>query len=122
MTLVEGTPGDRRRSAIQPTVSLCLSYTLDAICYSIFVCRLSIRRLVFRLVFLFTSSRQWLVQFFPRGLSDSATPTRSTPAALCVPTLYGRDQPPGVPCSVDGDGPVFYGAGMRSGVFTREGM
>ena len=58
----------------------------------------------------------------PRGLSDSATPTRSTLTAVRVPTLYGRDQPLGVSCGVDGDGPVFYGAGMRSGVFTREGM
>ena len=33
-----------------------------------------------------------------------------------MPTLYGRDQSPGVPRGVDGDGAVFYRAGMRSGL------
>lgn len=36
-----------------------------------------------------------------------------------VPTVYGRDQSPGVPWGADGDGAVFYRVRVRSGVLGR---
>ena len=78
-------------------------------------------------MFSITDASPFTSSFFYGGISpnpilsswspDSTMPMHSTHALQhAVPTIYGRDQSPGVPWGIDGDGTVFYRVGVCPGV------